>query len=147
MKPSAVIVDLDGTLCDISHRRHLVEGDKKEWGKFFDGILQDKVNGWCQLIIRGLISTGVDIVFVTGRPEKCRASTTQWLSYNGLGGFPVYMRQTNDFRKDDVAKQDIYEFKIRPFYNILFCIDDRQQVVDMWRKMGLTCLQCAPGDF
>jgi len=26
-------------------------------------------------------------------------------------------------------------------------IDDRQVVVDFWRAEGLTCLQCAPGDF
>jgi len=26
---------------------------------------------------------------------------------------------------------------------ILFVVDDRQKVVDMWRSEGLVCLQCA----
>jgi hypothetical protein len=25
--------------------------------------------------------------------------------------------------------------------------DDRQRVVDMWRRNGITCFQVAPGDF
>jgi|TARA_R110000823_G_scaffold205986_1_gene336775 hypothetical protein len=31
--------------------------------------------------------------------------------------------------------------------NILYAVDDRQQVVDMWRSNGITCLQCAVGNF
>ena len=31
--------------------------------------------------------------------------------------------------------------------NVAMVFDDRQQVVDMWRKNGLTTIQVADGDF
>jgi hypothetical protein len=31
--------------------------------------------------------------------------------------------------------------------NILYAVDDRQRVVDMWRSNGITCLQVAEGNF
>ena len=30
---------------------------------------------------------------------------------------------------------------------ILFVVEDRSRVVEMWRSEGLACLQCAPGEF
>ena len=32
-------------------------------------------------------------------------------------------------------------------YSASIVLDDRKQVVDMWRSLGLTCLQVADGDF
>ena len=31
--------------------------------------------------------------------------------------------------------------------NVEMVFDDRQKVVDMWREIGLTCMQVAPGNF
>jgi hypothetical protein len=31
--------------------------------------------------------------------------------------------------------------------DVVCVFDDRQKVVDMWRDMGLTCMQVAPGNF
>jgi hypothetical protein len=31
--------------------------------------------------------------------------------------------------------------------DVFMTVDDRQKVVDMWRDLGLTCFQVAPGDF
>lgn len=57
------------------------------------------------------------------------------------------MRKTGDYRKDCIVKEEIYRKDIEPIYDILFCVDDRKQVVDAWRELGLTCLQCAEGNF
>jgi len=57
------------------------------------------------------------------------------------------MRPTGDNRKDAIVKREIFDREIRDRYRILFVLDDRNQVVDMWRELGLTCLQVAPGDF
>ena len=46
-----------------------------------------------------------------------------------------------------IVKKEILDRDILPRWDVLFAIDDRQQVVDMWRANGVTCLQCAPGDF
>ena len=57
------------------------------------------------------------------------------------------MRKDGDYRPDTVVKKEIYEREIKDKYEVLFAIDDRTQVVKTWRELGLTCLQCANGDF
>jgi hypothetical protein len=57
------------------------------------------------------------------------------------------MRKHNDFRKDAIVKKEIYEEKIADHHDVLCVFDDRQLVVEMWRELGLTCMQVAPGDF
>ena len=58
------------------------------------------------------------------------------------------MRDAGDYRKDDEVKYDMYKTYIEDEYFIHYVLDDRQQVVDMWRdKCNLTCFQVAPGNF
>jgi hypothetical protein len=57
------------------------------------------------------------------------------------------MREAGDSRKDSIVKQELYEKHIEPSYDVFVVLDDRNQVVDMWRSLGLVCLQVAPGDF
>lgn len=152
----AIIVDLDGTLCDISHRRPLVEKEKPDWKSFNHPwqIKRDKLNNWCFILIRAMAATGYKIVFVTGREGTKDIKiatedwfrlhlTTEWLWLNSRALF----RKEGDFRKDYVIKKEIYETYIKDRYDVLFVIDDRKQVVDMWREIGLVCLQCDKGDF
>lgn len=145
MKRKAIIVDLDGTLCNANHRKHFVESEKKDWKSFYKGISDDKINEWCNEIISKM--TGYTIIFVSGRPDDYRKETEDWLCSHLYGHCPLLMRESGDFRKDSVVKEEIYWKKIEPNYDVLFCIDDRKQVVDMWRSIGLTCLQCAEGNF
>lgn len=57
------------------------------------------------------------------------------------------MRPEGDIRKDSIVKRELFEKYVRPYYNIEFVLDDRNQVVEMWRSLGLKCLQVAEGDF
>jgi hypothetical protein len=57
------------------------------------------------------------------------------------------MRKKGDRREDYLVKEEIYKNHIDQIYNVMFVLEDRKQVVDMWRRLGLTCLQCAPGEF
>lgn len=88
-----------------------------------------------------------EIIFVSGRPEEYRKVTQEWFSEHNFGTHKLFMRKTGDFRKDSIVKEEIYRSAIEPEFNVLFCIDDRKQVVDMWRSIGLTCLQCDEGNF
>ena len=58
----------------------------------------------------------------------------------------LLMRKNNDNRKDSIIKLELFK-EICNDYNIVCAIDDRQQVVDLWRSIGLRCLQVAPGNF
>lgn len=57
------------------------------------------------------------------------------------------MRPRNDYRRDDIVKEIILDFEILTRYTPIFMIDDRTQVVEMWRRRGFVCLQCAKGNF
>lgn len=145
-----IIVDIDGTLADISHRRHHVEGDKKDWALFKQGMHKDTVNEWCKWIVLMALQDGLKVFFVTGRMADCSTITREWVYENfGLEAqhMSFFFRNVGDYRKDSIVKEEIYKKYIEPCYDVLFVVDDRKQVVDMWREQGLTCLQCAEGDF
>ena len=71
----------------------------------------------------------------------------EWLKKNNLWFGHLFMRSAGDHRQDDIVKEIILDFDILTQFKPEFAIDDRQQVVDMWRKRGIVCLQCAKGDF
>ena len=87
------------------------------------------------------------IFLVSGRSEACRKETEKWLTENDISYDMLFMRPEYDIRKDSIIKREIFETHIRPYYNVEFVLDDRNQVVDMWRSLGLKCLQVAEGDF
>lgn len=160
-----IICDLDGTLCDITHRLiHVKPKTKKDWDAFFDGILDDVINEPVLRVLQEMTlgncgcsygSNHREIIFCSGRPERCRADTVEWLHRAEedlfdpdpeLENYKLYMRKDGDYRSDDVVKEEILNEHI-PKDRVLFVLDDRQQVVDMWRRNGLTCFQVAEGDF
>ena len=60
----------------------------------------------------------------------------------------LYIRREGDHRKDSFVKYDMYNKYIKGHFEILYVLDDRNQVVDMWRNaLNLTCLQVADGNF
>ena len=87
------------------------------------------------------------IVLVSGRESKYRPQTEKWLDTHGIRYDALFMRKTGDYRKDFVIKKEIYEQEIKGKYEIEFVLDDRDQVVKMWREIGLTCFQVAYGNF
>jgi len=91
---------------------------------------------------------GYRVIFVSGRTEACREATERWLAQNVRVHYDaLFMRKEGDMRKDAVVKAEIFDREIRHKYRVLHVLDDRNQVVDMWRSMGLTVLQCADGNF
>lgn len=152
--PGALVIDIDGTLARIDHRRQHVAGKARNWPAFFGAMQDDELNAWCAGIASTYREKGYKIVLCSGRPEKYRAVTEEWLARHGVGYDVLLMRadllaegEGNDYRADDIVKEEIYERDIKGKYNVLFVIDDRKRVVDMWRRKGLTVLQCDDGDF
>jgi uncharacterized HAD superfamily protein len=148
VKQKAIIIDLDGTLADCEHRKQFIEGEKKDWKSFLkdENIIQDKLNSWCASIITNFKNSH-KIILVTGRNEFTRAITKEWLATHDQNYDLLLMRKDRDWRQDAIIKEEIYKLYIESKFDVTFCVDDRKQVVDMWRKLGLTCLQCDEGDF
>jgi predicted kinase len=138
--PNAVLVDIDGTLARMVARKPF------DWDKVAtDAPMDDVID-----LVNTLRVAGAEIVFLSGRDGSCYEATREWLARH-VGPWTVsahlHMRAPGDNRKDSVVKREIYEGKIRNYYNTWLVLDDRNQVVEMWRGLGLRCLQVAPGDF
>ena len=136
--PPAILCDLDGTLSLSEGIRGIFDYDKCD---------QDKVNQSVATTIAAMSLYGYQVVFVSGREEKAREKTLMFLAKVGAKRFPLFMRPTGDFRKDWVIKGEIFDREIRPKYNVLFCLDDRDQVVNFYRGLGLTVFQVREGNY
>ncbi len=153
-KETAIICDLDGTLCNIDHRMGFlnskvadsVNAQKKDWKNFFADIPNDVPNKWCVEILERMEDRH-RIIFCSGRPDDHRQATNDWLVKNQINGYSLFMRRRGDFRKDATIKEIIYEFELKPKYDILFWIDDRKVVVDKIRSHGVTVLACHEGNY
>ena len=142
-----IVFDIDGTLADCTHRLHLINSSPKRWNDFFDSCWMDEpipAGVAMARLIHG--SEKYDIEFWTGRPERSRLATEEWLS-DHLGpwtqGYPIEMRRNKDQRADTVVKAEFIDPHAPPF--IIF--EDRRQVVAMYRKRGLTVYQVSQGDY
>lgn len=145
-----VIFDLDGTLCDTDHRIHHAKA--KRWDAFHAGLLQDRPRRAESILLWALRgNANVDgIALITGRPERYRQQTVQWLGQNDLlqGVDMLLMRPDADFRPATTFKREMYQkYFVAENREVLFVVEDRDKVVDMWRSLGLTCFHCAPGGY
>ena len=144
MKEKAIIVDVDDTLASTTKRNHLAK--EKKWNEFFEEAKHDDpIVEIIELVKR--YSADHNIILCTGRPEDYRELTEKWLAENNISYQKLFMRDKNNFSADDIVKETIYKKEIEPHYDISFVLDDRQIVVDMWRRLGLRCLQVAPSNF
>lgn len=136
--PRAVIVDIDGTMALIGPRSPYDE----------TRVHEDQPNHPVISVVRAMYLAGYHIIFCSGRKDICRQTTEKWLTGNFCYPYvALHMRRTDDNRKDSIVKMEIFDNHIRNRYNVVAVFDDRRQVVDMWRSMGLTVFQVAPGDF
>ena len=148
-----VIFDLDGTLALIDKRRAISTKDngKMDWDKFFDpqNIKLDVPNTPVIKMAQMLDSQGFNIVILSGRSKATYRTTRQWLIQNDVPFDDLHMRPTSDdwhFMKDSDLKQ-IWLDSVVDKDDVFAVFDDRNQVVDMWRKNGLTTFQVADGNF
>jgi hypothetical protein len=135
--PLAILCDLDGTLAHLNGRNPYDASTCTE----------DTLNEPVAHIVRTYAAAGVKVILVSGREERFRKPTEHWLAEHRIAYEALLMRRTRDFRKDAIIKTEIYRARIEGTFRVLFVLDDRNQVVDQWRTLGLTCLQVAPGDF
>jgi hypothetical protein len=85
---------------------------------------------------------------MSGRTDACREATEEWLRVHvGVPWEALHMRPAGDMRKDSVVKRELFDRHVRDHYDVRRVYDDRSQVVEAWRSIGLTCLQVADGDF
>lgn len=155
MKP-LYIFDYDGTLALIDHRKHLISKGKAEWDEFYKACVHDLPNDPVIKIFDVLLESGKnDIEIWSGRSDIIRAESQTWLQFytsilwaSSRRSVELRMRPDGDFTPDEQLKMMWYNALSDEDKKRLVCVfDDRQKVVDMYRSLGVTCLQVAPGNF
>ena len=136
--PGVYIVDMDGTLA--------LMGDRSPYDE--TRVLEDERNEDVATAVEELHAAGARIIVMSARTEGCRGDTAKWLEYNtSITPIKLLMRPSGDDRKDAVVKSALFDRHVRGQYNVWGVFDDRRQVVDMWRAMGLTVFHVADGEF
>lgn len=141
-----VIFDLDGTLADIAHRRHLVRGRRKRWPEFFAASVHDRPNLPVIAAYHAFLeaSPAYELWIFSGRSDVVRAETENWLARHVGPYHHLLMRRDGDYTADEVLKRRWVE----PIRDRVLCVfDDRDKVVRMWRELGIACFQVAEGNF
>jgi len=150
------IFDLDGTLALVDHRKHLLRDreDPECWRQFFAACINDGPNMPVIRTMERLRASGADILVFSGRSDEVRSLTLDWLETYTVVFSRMALHQLLTMRPaasrtpDDELK--LMWYNALPEYDrnrLVAVFDDRDSVVAMWRKLGVTCFQVAPGEF
>lgn len=134
--PEAIIVDIDGTLAHMDGR------SPYDWERVGEDLLDENLGR-----IIHVLSGRFRIIVMSGRSEDCREITQEWLRDNHVKYDYLFMRPSRDNRPDTIIKYELFDEHVRGRFNITCVYDDRSSVVQLWRRMGLSCYQVAPGNF
>lgn len=141
------VFDLNGTLANIDHRLHFIKTKPKNWPAFFEACKDDAPVEWVIDLLRTVAQGKAYILVLSGRSEQVRKATEDWLIKHGVFYSELLMRPKDEFRADEILKLEMLDGWLRrqelERSNIKFIVDDRQRVVDMWRREGFNVLQCA----
>lgn len=136
--PDAIIADVDGTLALMHNRGPF------DWAR----VGEDHPHKPVIDLVNHYHAIGFKVIIVTGRDGCCLGDTKLWLEKHGIKYDHIFIRDAGSNEKDSIIKRRIFDENIRGKFNVHWVVDDRNQVVDMWRnEVGLTVLQCNEGDF
>lgn len=130
------IFDIDGTLAKMDGR------NPHDYT-----MVHTDVENTAVVLIQKILQLGTRIIIMSGRDSICRKDTEQWLEDNEIKYDELHMRHEGDNRNDIIVKKEFYDEYVKDKYNVLAVFDDRDRVVQMWRSLGITCLQCGYGNF
>jgi phosphoglycolate phosphatase-like HAD superfamily hydrolase len=132
-------VDLDGVLADVRHRLHHLDGGRKDWNAFFAGIPDDPVHPE-GLAVAQELAREHELVYFSGRPERTRTDTEEWLARHGVPSGEVLLRRDGDRRPARVTKVGILRrlARDRP---VAVLVDDDPAVCRAAREAGFTVME------
>ncbi|MEU9984363.1 hypothetical protein [Streptomyces sp. NPDC050856] len=132
-RPLAVF-DLDNTLSDARHRQRFLERRPRDWDAFFAAAPQDPPLAPGVALCLEAAAT-CEVVYLTGRPERCRRDTLEWLAAQGLPDGRVHMRRDQDRRPARVTKLELLR-RLGDGRDIRMLVDDDELVCDAAERAG-----------
>lgn len=132
-RPAAAVFDLDGTLTDTRHRNRFIESRPKRWDEFFAAGAGDAAHPEGLAALATAVDSGLVIVYLSGRPERNRELSQDWLDRHDCPAGELILRSDRD-RSSSTA------FKLRALtglaarHQLRLLVDDDPDVVAAVRK-------------
>jgi len=136
MLPDCYLCDIDGTIAQMNGR------GPYEWMKVDTDLPKKNI-----ISVVNALALHSQIIMLSGRDGSCKDLSVAWMQDNGVNYHDFFIRPAGDSRKDTLIKEEIYNQHIKGKYNVLGVFDDRDQVVHMWRHLGLDVFQVNYGAF
>lgn len=137
----AILFDIDGTLATMQTGEN--QRSPYDWHR----VHEDDVNDPVLRQLNANIDAGYTIIIMSGRSDESREKTEKWLRDNDIRYDALFMRKAGDTRKDPIIKRELLEIVEKNYGEVVGIFDDRNQVVDMYRSIGLPVFQVDYGDF
>ena len=129
-----VLCDIDGTLANHNGPNgEFIRSPFDESKVLLDGV-HTVVADWVRAIY-----PHYNVVIVSGRHDTCGEDTVAWLEGHSIPFDHILMRAGGDNRSDFIIKKEILTelLTVLSQGQLAFVLDDRPQVVKMWRENGL----------
>ena len=141
------VFDIDNTLANVYHRWHHLQNGKKEWKEFFEKQIQDEPFDAVVEVLHALLNSDHRVIIVTGRDEKFREVTMEWLREHLMWNLleeDVYMRPAGNREDDDTLKVKIIKnwLQRHPNYKVGGIFEDRHRIIDAFREEGWYTFEC-----
>jgi phosphoglycolate phosphatase-like HAD superfamily hydrolase len=130
-----VVLDLDGVLADTLHRMHHLHRRPKDWNAFFAAASADPVHPEGLALAEEAVARGAQLVYLSGRPERTRSDTEEWLAEVAAPSGPVLLRRDGDRRPARRVKLAALR-ALAADAPVHLLVDDDPEVVDAVRAAG-----------
>ena len=132
------VIDLDGVVADVRHRLRHVTATPKDWDAFFSAAPQDPLLERGHEVVTKLAEVH-DIVYLSGRPERCRDDTVAWLRRHQLPDGAVHLRPQGDRRPARLLKVEVLR-RLSTARPVAVLVDDDPLVLEAARAAGYDVL-------
>jgi len=137
-RPIAVF-DLDNTLADTAHRQRFLERKPRDWDAFFAAAPNDPpIPEGIALVLES--AKECEVVYLTGRPERCRRDTLDWLTAQSLPDGRVHMRRNDDRRPARRTKLEVLR-RLARTRDVRVLVDDDELVCEDAERAGFTVVR------
>ena len=140
-KEKCVIFDIDGTISDQKNRLYLVKEKPKDWDKFFEESVNDEPLYFVKEIYDNFVKNqGYHIILMTGRPERYREITENWLEKYGFKYTKLLMRSNNS----KIANVYMKEYMLKGIldkYDVVMAFEDNDKVIELFKKYNIPSLK------
>jgi hypothetical protein len=135
-----ILCDLDHTVSDAFWRDTMI--GSVPWDEYHDNLKFDKPFQNMVYLINSLSSVGYIVIGITGRTEKHRQITIDWLIKFKIDIDTILMRPDDCFIKNWEMKIKLAQDHLKDdFKKVHFLIDDNEETILAFNKLGIATLQ------